>query len=132
MTVPIISGFYGGLLGLLAIVLAILVINQRKRARVGIGDGGDEQLARAGRVFGNFAEYSALALALFVLLELCGGSRLMVHLCAGGFVAGRVAHAMGLSATSGASPGRMIGVVLTFVPMLAASIALLIFAAPKL
>lgn len=132
MAVPTISAFYGGLLGILAIVLAVMVINQRRRAGVGIGDGGDEQLARAGRVFGNFAEYTALALALFVLLEFCGGSPLMVHLCAGGFVAGRVAHALGLSATSGASPGRAIGVVLTFVPMLAASVALLIFAAPKL
>lgn len=132
MAVPMISAFYGGLLGILAILLAVMVINQRKRARIGIGDGGDEQLARAGRVFGNFAEYSALGLALFALLELCGGSHLMVHLCAGGFVAGRVAHALGLSATSGASPGRAIGVVLTLVTMLAASIGLLILAAPKL
>jgi uncharacterized membrane protein YecN with MAPEG domain len=132
MTVPVITAFYGGLLGVLAIVLAVLVINQRRISKVGIGDGGDQQMARMTRVFGNFAEYSALALVLFALLELCGGSHLMLHLCAGGFVVGRIAHAFGLSRSSGESIGRALGIGLTFIPILAASISLLLFAAPKL
>lgn len=132
MTAPMITAFYGGLLGILAIVLAVLVINQRRRAGVGIGDGGDQQLARMGRAFGNFAEYTALALVLFVLLEMCGGSRLAVHLCAGGFVVGRVAHAFGLSRSSGASPGRAVGVLLTFVPILVAAVSLIVLTAAKL
>ena len=130
MAVPVISAFYGGLLGVLAIVLAVLVINQRRRTHVGIGDGGDQRLALAGRAFGNFAEYAPLALALFALLELCGGPRLVVHLCAGGFVVGRIAHAIGITGNAGPSTGRAIGVVPTFVPMLVAAIWLVIITAP--
>lgn len=121
MTVPVITAFYGGLLGILAIVLAVLVINQRRISHIGIGDGGNKALALAGRAFGNFAEYAPLALLLFVLLEVCGGPRLAVHLCAGGFVLGRVAHAYGISRSSGESPGRAVGVTLTFLSMLVAS-----------
>lgn len=132
MTVPVITAFYGGLLGVLCIVLAVLVINQRRLSGVGIGDGGNQQMARMSRVFGNFAEYTALALLLFLLLELCGGPRLAVHLCAGGFVVGRIAHAFGLSRSSGESPGRAVGVVLTFVTMLVAAVWLLLIAARQL
>ncbi|NJL17274.1 MAG: glutathione S-transferase, partial [Nitrospira sp.] len=42
MAVPVISAFYGGLLGVLAIVLAVLVINQRRITHIGIGDGGNK------------------------------------------------------------------------------------------
>jgi uncharacterized membrane protein YecN with MAPEG domain len=129
MTVPVITAFYGGLLGVLCVVLAVLVINQRRISKVGIGDGGDQQMARMTRVFGNFAEYTALALVLFMLLELCGGPRLAIHLCAGGFVVGRVAHALGLSRNSGESLGRAVGVILTFVPILVAAVWLVLIAA---
>jgi len=132
MTAPVITAFYGGLLGLLALILATLVINQRRVSKVGIGDGGDQQMARVARVFGNFAEYTALALVLFAMLEMCGGSRILVHLCAGGFLVGRIGHAIGLSRTPGASPGRAVGVILTFVSIAAASIALLIRVVPAL
>jgi uncharacterized membrane protein YecN with MAPEG domain len=132
MTVPVITAFYGGLLGILAVVLALLVINQRRISHIGIGDGGHKGLALAGRAFGNFAEYAPLALLLFVLLEVCGGPRLAVHLCAGGFVVGRVAHAYGISRSSGESPGRAVGVTLTFLSMLVAAIWLIVLTATKL
>jgi uncharacterized membrane protein YecN with MAPEG domain len=132
MTMPVITAFYGGLLGVLAIVLAILVINQRRISHIGIGDGGNKNLALAGRAFGNFTEYAPLALVLFVLLELCGGPRLAVHLCAGSFVVARVAHAYGISRSSGESPGRAVGVTVTFLSMLVAAIWLIVVAAPKL
>ena len=126
---PTITAFYGGLLGVLSFVLAVLVINQRRRTHVGIGDGGDRHLALAMRAFGNFAEYAPLALVLFVLLELSGGPRLAVHLCAGGFVVGRIAHAFGISRSSGESIGRAVGMTLSFVSMLVASIWLVVIAA---
>jgi len=132
MAMPVISAFYGGLLGVLAIVLAILVINQRRISHIGIGDGGNKNLALAGRAFGNFTEYAPLALVLFVLFEIFGGPRLAVHLCAGGFVLGRVAHAYGISRSSGESPGRAVGVTLTFVTMLVAAIWLIVLTARQL
>lgn len=132
MTVPMITAFYGGLLGVLCIVLAMLVINQRRISHIGIGDGGNQPLARMSRVFGNFAEYTALALVLFVLLEILGGPPLAVHLCAGGFVIGRIAHAFGLSRNSGESIGRALGVGLTFAPILVAAVWLVVITATKL
>lgn len=132
MTVPVITAFYGGLLGVLCIVLAVLVINQRRISHIGIGDGGNKNLALAGRAFGNFTEYAPLALVLFVLLEVCGGPRLAVHLCAGAFVVGRIGHAYGISRSSGESPGRAVGVTLTFLSMLVAAIWLIVIAVPKL
>lgn len=132
MTVPVITAFYGGLLGVLCIVLAVLVINQRRISHIGIGDGGNPPLARMTRVFGNFAEYTALALLLFVLLEALGGPALVVHLCAGGFLAGRIAHAFGLSRSSGESIGRALGVGLTFTPILVAAIWLVALTASRL
>ncbi len=131
MTVPMITAFYAGLLGILAIMLAVLVINQRRISKVGIGDGGNKGLALAGRAFGNFAEYAPLALVLFMLLELCGAPRLAVHLCAGGFVIGRVAHAYGISRSSGESIGRLAGMMLTFIPMLVASIWLIVLVSTR-
>ena len=44
---PLITTFYAGLLGLLALSLAWLVVTNRRRAQVGLGSGGDAALERA-------------------------------------------------------------------------------------
>ncbi len=128
---PHISAFYGALLAFICVGLAVNVIRHRQRAKVGIGDGGDAGLARAIRVFGNFAEYAPLALILIALVELCGAPRLAVHLYGAAIVLGRLGHAQGLSGNPGESPGRLAGMVLTFGTLLAAAVHLLILAAPK-
>jgi uncharacterized membrane protein YecN with MAPEG domain len=128
---PFVTAFYAALTGLLCVVLSILVIRERMRTRISIGDGGDSKLTRLTRVFGNFAEYAALALVLFALVEICGGSRWLVHALGAAFVIGRLAHAFGLAGTLAVNPGRSIGVVLTNLSLLVASVTLLVLVARK-
>ena len=52
-----ITAVYAGILALMLVMLGILVVKNRYRAKVGLFDGGDEQLGQAIRVHGNFAEY---------------------------------------------------------------------------
>jgi uncharacterized membrane protein YecN with MAPEG domain len=123
-TVPIITGFWAGLVGLLGLLLAFNVVRLRQKLQVGLGDGGHRELERAIRVFGNFAEYTALCLVLIGLLDMIGGPRWLVHACGAALLVGRAAHAWGLSGSSGASPGRVLGMTLTWAIVLVAGVAL--------
>ena len=117
---------------MLCVILSILVIRQRMRTRISIGDGGDAHLGRMARVFGNFAEYAALVLVLLALLEICGGPRWLVHALGACFIAGRLAHAYGLASSLEVNPGRSAGVVLTLLTILVASGTLLAIVARKI
>ncbi|WP_274620662.1 MAPEG family protein [Colwellia maritima] len=65
-----ITAFYASLLTLLYIGLSFNVIRLRFKLKVGVGDGGQEQLTKAIRIHGNFSEYMPLALILLVGLNL--------------------------------------------------------------
>jgi uncharacterized protein len=119
---------HAALLMFMTIALAVLVIRQRRRANVGVGDGGDKALARAIRAHGNFAEYAPFAIGAYVLLALGGASAALVHALGAIFLAGRVAHAAGLSRHEGASLGRGIGVATTFGVLAVAGLTLLMLA----
>ncbi|MEI7871153.1 MAG: MAPEG family protein [Alphaproteobacteria bacterium] len=129
---PFVAAFYAALTGVLCVVLSILVIRQRMQTRISIGDGGDGNLGRMARVFGNFAEYAALVMVLLALLEICGGPRWLVHVLGACFIAGRLAHAYGLSRTLNVNPGRTVGVTLTLLTILVASGMLLALVARKI
>ena len=128
---PFVTAFYAALTGLLCVLLASMVIRQRFRSRVSLGDGGDAAMSRMSRVFGNFAEYAALVLVLLALLEICGGPRWLVHALGACFIAGRLAHAYGLASSLEVNPGRSAGVVLTLLTILVASGTLLAIVARK-
>lgn len=115
---PVITTFYAGLLGLVALALAYMVVRNRRRARVGLGAGGDAALERAMRVHANFVEYVPLVLILMGLLELSGAPAGWLHACGVSFVVARVAHAVGLSRHSGTSRGRFFGTAVTWVVLL--------------
>ncbi len=129
---PYVTAIYAALLGLLAVTLSTIVMANRRRAGVTLGEGDDPRLRRAIRVFGNFTEYVPTALILIGLLEASGGPRLWLHVLGVALLAGRIAHAIGLSRNSGASAGRNVGVLLTNLTLIGASVALLIVALPKL
>ncbi len=61
------------------------------------GDAGDENLRNSVRAFGNFIEYTPLALILFMLVELKGGYETQLWATGIAFVIGRIVH--GLSMT---------------------------------
>lgn len=113
-----ITTLYAALLALLYIILAAMVIRARYKYRIGIGDNGNEALARIMRVHGNFAEYVPFALLLLFFVDDGGASPLLVHALGVMLVAGRVLHAIGLGRTDGPSVGRLAGMVLTFLTIL--------------
>jgi uncharacterized membrane protein YecN with MAPEG domain len=105
---------YAGLNLLLLLALALLVVRQRMRHKVVLGDGGVEPLNRAIRVHGNAVEYAPLAVAGLVALALAGAAVWIVHVGGVALTLGRVLHAQGLSASSGRSFGRAAGTLLTW------------------
>ena len=121
------AGVWSGLLILVLIVLSVHVVQTRRRQRVILGDGADQAMIVAVRRFGNAAEYTPVAIGALVLLALLGWQPWVVHLIGGAFFLGRVIHPLGLAFGKGPPPARVIGMTLTWLPLLAAA-GLLIYA----
>jgi uncharacterized protein len=119
---PVVSGLYGGLLGLLYLFLGWQVVVHRRRSKVGLGAGGDPALERAIRVHGNFAEYVPLFLLLLLLAELGGAVPWLLHVLGAVFLVSRIGHAYGLSGSGGISRGRFFGTLFTWVSLLLAAV----------
>jgi uncharacterized membrane protein YecN with MAPEG domain len=113
---------------LLLLVLSGLVVRQRRGHRVAIGDGGVPQLNRAARVFGNAAEYVPAFLAGLILLALIDAPAGVVHGLGALMLAGRTAHAVGLTRSEGPTGPRTVGMVLTWLSYLLTAGALLFYA----
>ena len=123
---PLVSALYAALVAILAVLLGLRVVALRQRHRVGIGDGGQPPLARAIRVHGNLVETAPLALLLLLLAELCGALPVGgLHAAGATILAGRLLHAVGRGRSSGVSPGRFLGMLLTWLPTLVLAVALL-------
>lgn len=118
-----VTALYAGLCGLLLLLLAGLVVNQRRITRVGLGDGGKEVLARSMRVQANFVEYVPSIIILLGLWELNGAPHRLLHAAGLLLVISRVFHAWGFSHSSGESFGRMIGTAGTWIALTGLSIA---------
>ncbi|HEY2659011.1 MAG TPA: MAPEG family protein [Caulobacteraceae bacterium] len=108
------------------VVLSALVVRQRMTRGVMVGDGGSPELIRAGRAFGNAAEYVPAALAAMIALAITNALPAVIHMVGAALFVGRIAHALGISHTENASPGRTIGIVLTWSAILIAATALLL------
>lgn len=121
-----ITGLYAGLCGLLFIWLSWKVIVERRRSKVGLGDGGDPDLQRAIRVHANFIEYTPFALVLLALTELSGVADAVVHGFGIALVVVRVLHAQGLGSTAGYSRGRYFGTLGTWLLIIGLSLLLIV------
>jgi len=117
---------YAALLALFFIYLSARVMAARRAAGVAIGTGSDRTLERWARVHANFAEYVPLALILLLIMEIRGNAAWSLHLLGAGLLAGRVAHAIGLSHEPDRMPFRAAGVLLTNIVIIAAAISLLV------
>jgi uncharacterized membrane protein YecN with MAPEG domain len=118
-TKRMITLLYAGLCAILVLALAARVVRWRMTHRIGIGDGGDAELLRRVRVHGNAIEYLPLCLILLGGMELNGYPAPLIHGFGMALLLSRVAHAWGLSRSSGLSPGRFGGTLVTWVLMLA-------------
>jgi uncharacterized membrane protein YecN with MAPEG domain len=111
---PAIAALYGGLVGLILLLLAVLVSRLRGELKTYLGDGGDERLARAIRVHANAVEWALPTVLLLLIAELNRAPPVLLHACGIALVVGRVLHAVGMRRTGGTSFGRFAGAALTW------------------
>ena len=109
---------YAGLCTILVVILAIRVAYWRFKHKIGIGDGGDRELLKRMRAHGNAIENMPLALILLGGMELNGYSGTIIHSFGAVLLVSRLAHAVGLSRSSGTSAGRFAGSMFTWLLML--------------
>jgi uncharacterized membrane protein YecN with MAPEG domain len=119
---------YVALHAILLIVLAGLVVRERRRAKVGIGDGGDPRLKRAIRVHGNAVEQAVPTMALLIVLPLLAAPLWAIHLFGAATLLGRVLHAAGLGKSEGVTLGRQVGMILCWLAIIAASCGIFVLA----
>jgi uncharacterized membrane protein YecN with MAPEG domain len=117
---------YAGLLALLFVGLSIRTLRLRRRLRIAIGDAGNQTMLRAMRAHANFAEYAPIAIVLMYLVEITGGSGAFVHILGASLLAGRIAHAVGVSQVDEKYAFRVIGMALTLTSIIAAAVRLLL------
>jgi uncharacterized membrane protein YecN with MAPEG domain len=101
---------YAGILGLLAVLLANVVLYVRLRAATQPAWRPDATM----RVQANFVENVPIALILLFLLEIGGLARPALHALGCALVACRLLHAWGMSRNPGANYPRLIGAQGTF------------------
>jgi hypothetical protein len=121
------AALWSGLLILLMLVLSGMVVSGRRKHLVSFGDGGHPDLLAAGRAFGNCVEYATPGMAALALLALVSGQAWMVHAVGATLLAGRIVHALGLLLQTGPSIGRVLGMALTWIALLAAGVGLIAY-----
>jgi len=119
-----VTALYASLLALLVVALAARISLLRKKHRVGIGDGGNRELALAVRVHANAAEYVPLGVLLLLIAELQGLPAWSLHLAGSALFLGRILHAAGLGRSAGTSAGRFVGMTFTWMMILALAVVL--------
>jgi uncharacterized membrane protein YecN with MAPEG domain len=122
------AALWTGLHLILLLVLSLLVVRQRQRHKVALGDEGIPELARAIRAFGNATEYVPAALVGLAVLAVVEAPALAVHIAGLMLFVGRVLHAVGLSRSGGATFPRALGILFTWLAYVFVSAALLFYA----
>ena len=87
------SVIYATFCAFIIVWLSLNVIRIRRRERVSIGDGGNEQLRVSMAAQFNATEYIPITLLLLFALEFNGASLAIVHAFGIALVAGRIIHA---------------------------------------
>ena len=75
-----ITSLYASLSALLIVRLSLSVIKLRRKNRISVGDGGNEELQLAIRTHSNAVEYIPITLLLLLMLELNGAPKILIHL----------------------------------------------------
>jgi len=109
MHIPIVTGFYAGILGLMLVFLIARVGRIRGRVGVSLEDGGNRELAVAIRQHGNFIEMVPMCLILLGIVEMGQFSIYIVHILGIVLVVCRLIHPFGLSFEKGNTWQRAVG-----------------------
>ena len=115
----IVTSIIAAVLTAVFIRLSFLVIGLRRKNKVGLGSGGNEDLERAIRAQGNFAEYVPFGLILLACLELNGAVWWLVAIPGVTLIIGRLIHAIGINTPPPDFSKRVLGMKFTFVTLMA-------------
>ena len=110
----IVTSLVAAVLTAIFIKLSLAVIGLRKKNRVGLGSGGHEDLERAIRAQGNFAEYVPFGIILIGCLEINGAPWWLVAMPGIVLIIGRLIHAVGINTPPPDFSKRVLGMKLTF------------------
>ena len=110
----LITSIIASVLTIIFIKLSFAVIGLRRKNKVGLGNGGHEDLERAIRAQGNFAEYVPFGVILIACLELNGAPWWLVALPGITLIIGRLIHAVGINIPPPDFSKRVLGMMLTF------------------
>jgi uncharacterized membrane protein YecN with MAPEG domain len=110
----LITSIIASALTMIFVKLSFAVIGLRRKNKVGLGSGGHEDLERAIRAQGNFAEYVPLGIILIACLELNGAPWWLVALPGIALILGRLIHAKGINTPPPDFSKRVLGMKFTF------------------
>ena len=125
---PSITAGYLAVLALVYAALAINVVRQRRQNLAAFGDAGNPALRSAIRAHAHFAEYVPIIALMVAMLEISGMAAWRVHLFMGALLISRLLHPFGMYAKPGTTQfriGRVLGVTLTLLVLIASAIAIL-------
>jgi uncharacterized membrane protein YecN with MAPEG domain len=117
--VLLITSIIASVLSIIFIKLSFAVIGLRRKNKVGLGSGGHEDLERAIRAQGNFAEYVPFGLILIACLELNGAPWWLVAIPGITLIIGRLIHARGINTPPPDFSKRVLGMKFTFNTLIA-------------
>ena len=123
----LITSIIAAVLTIIFVRLSLAVIGLRRKNKVGLGSGGHEDLERAIRAQGNFAEYVPFGILLLACLELNGAPWWLVAIPGLVLILGRVIHAKGINAPPPDFSKRVLGMKLTFGSLITLAILNLIW-----
>ena len=110
----IITSIIASVLTILFVRLSFAVIGLRRKNKIGLGSGGHEDLERAIRTQGNFAECVPFGIILIACLELNGAPWWLVAIPGITLIIGRLVHAKGMNTPPPDFSKRVMGMRLTF------------------
>ena len=115
----IVTSIVASLLTIVFVRLSFAVIGLRKKNKVALGSGGHDDLERAIRAQGNFAEYVPMGLILIACLELNGAPWWLVAIPGITLSVGRLIHARGINEPAPNFTKRVRGMKFTFNTLIA-------------
>lgn len=115
----LITSIIASVLSVIFIKLSLAVIGLRRKNKVGLGSGGHEDLERAIRAQGNFAEYVPFGLILIACLELNGAPWWLIAIPGITLIIGRLIHARGINTPPPDFSKRVLGMKFTFNTLIA-------------
>ena len=110
------------ILGSIFFRLSLNAIKLRRQYKVGLGSGGHDDLERAIRAQGNFAEYVPISLILIACLELNSAPWWLVGACALALIVGRLFHAKGIRELPPRFGNRVLGMKFTLFNLIALAV----------